>query len=216
MRNLTQLAPSLDDLVHLPARLSEQAKAFVYHFGLDDIFGRLKGSGAYLIAENTANRSNISASLTKKALAKETLSSVASSLAGVAAGASPGVGISGAAAITGGVAAGFEQGVVEGGLARLFSMTWQAWKGLGGVLPYVMSKWAFVTLLMVCAINAYISTYTDTFPELPRQSNPILRFLSCAIDSVVACPARPIPTTYHGSFCTDPMAYSRSPVSDIS
>jgi hypothetical protein len=52
MRNLTSFAPSADDLLLLPHRVSQKAKAFAYHYGLDDLFGRIRGPGS-IIAEPT-------------------------------------------------------------------------------------------------------------------------------------------------------------------
>jgi hypothetical protein len=152
MRNLTlSISPSLDDLILLPHRATERVKQFAYYYGLDEIFSRIKGSEAF-IAENTGNRNNVSASLTKKAFARETLagaSSAASNAAKLAGGARPGPGVG--AAVTGGAFGGaFSQGMAEGGIGRLMASFWHAWRSLGGVLPYIMSKWAFVTILMVC------------------------------------------------------------------
>jgi hypothetical protein len=52
MRNLTSFAPSTDDLLLLPSRFSQKARAFAYHYGLDDLFGRIRGPGS-IIAEPT-------------------------------------------------------------------------------------------------------------------------------------------------------------------
>ena len=77
MRNITLgLAPSLDDLILLPHRAAEQVKQIAYYYGLDDIFGRIKGSGTF-IAENTGNKSNVSATLTKRVLPRETIAAAA-------------------------------------------------------------------------------------------------------------------------------------------
>jgi hypothetical protein len=154
MRNLTLgLAPSIDDLIYLPHRATERVKQFAYYYGLDDIFGRIKGSGAF-IAENTGNRSNASASLTRKVFQRETMAAAAYSASNAAkaaaAAASPGAGLGEtAAAATGGLGGAFSQGLGDGGFARFMAAMWEAWRNLGGLLPYVMSKWAFVTVLMV-------------------------------------------------------------------
>ena len=153
MRNLTLgLAPSLDDLILLPHRAAEQVKQFAYYYGLDDIFGRIKGSGTF-IAENTGNKSNVSASLTRRVLPRETIAAGAFSVsnaarsAASAAIASPGAGAGAAATSSFGGA--FTQGLGDGGFGRFMAAMWEAWRNLGGLLPYVMSKWAMVTVLMV-------------------------------------------------------------------
>jgi hypothetical protein len=155
MRNLTLgITPSFDDLILLPHRASERVKQFAYYYGLDDIFGRIRGSGAF-IAENTGNRSNISASLTKKAFARETIAASANAAARAARlVASPGPGIGGAAVTGAGAGGVFSQGLTESGFGRIMSSMWQAWRSLGGVLPYIMSKWAILTLLMVGILYA--------------------------------------------------------------
>lgn len=146
MRNLTlSLIPSADDLILLPQRAAEQVKQFAYYYGLDDIFGRIKGSGAF-IAENTGNRSNVSATLTRGA--RETMAAALSSagIAKAAMAASPGPGVG--AAATGGINS-FSQGLGDGGFGRFVAAMLEGWRNLGGLLPYVMSKWAFMTIVMV-------------------------------------------------------------------
>ncbi|KIW00433.1 uncharacterized protein PV09_07962 [Verruconis gallopava] len=151
MRNLTLgIAPSLDDLILLPHRAAERAKQFAYYYGLDDIFGRIKGSGAF-IAENTGNASNVSASLTKEALAKNTIAEAALSATNVAK-ASPGPRVAAVATGTG-LGGAFSQGLNETGVSRFVNALWHAWRNLGGILPYVMSKWAFMTVLMSFVVN---------------------------------------------------------------
>jgi hypothetical protein len=158
MRNLTLgLAPSIDDLIYLPHRATERIRNFAYYYGLDDIFGRIKGSGAFSIAENTGtNGSNVSASLTRKVFPRETVVAAAYSASrAAAAAASPGAG---AAAATGELGGVFAQGLGEGGFARFMAAMWDAWRNLGGLLPYVMSKWAFVTVLMVGSKISFLET----------------------------------------------------------
>lgn len=221
MKNLTLgIAPSLDDLILLPHRASERVKQLAYYYGLDDIFGRIKGSGAF-IAENTGNRSNVSASLTKKAFARETLAAVASSIGGsgapnnLAGGASPGAGL-GQAAVTG-VGGAFSQGITDSGFARFMSSMWHAWKSLGGVLPYIMSKWAFLTLLMVRPFPSLDceKNHLTFCAELPCQSNPILRFLTRSAYLVVASQTWLIPSSDRRCLRTNSMASRRHKVSDF-
>jgi hypothetical protein len=119
MRNLTiSFAPSVDDIFLLPQRVSQRAKAFAYHYGLDDLFGRIRGPGS-IIAEPTLT----------EAMNSSTVNSTKTFFQGAAA--TPSVAAEAAT-----------------GPSGLF--TWQSWKTAGGIFTYISSRWAIVTLLMVC------------------------------------------------------------------
>lgn len=167
MRNLTiPFAPSVDDLFLLPQRVSQRAKAFAYHYGLDDLFGRIRGPGS-IIAEPTITEALNSSSVnTTKSFVQ-------------AAAATPSVPPQAAA-----------------GAPGLF--TWQSWKTAGGIFTYVSSRWAIVTLLMVCIIRQLTRSLTNAhFTAFPLQSDPILRLAQSPPPSQMASPTWRICASYY-------------------
>ncbi|KAE9974538.1 hypothetical protein BLS_003089 [Venturia inaequalis] len=138
MRNVTlPFAPSVDDLFLLPQRVSQRAKAFAFHYGLDDLFGRIRGPGS-MIAEPTLTG----------ALNASTLNSTGTFVQAVPPTPAPT-----AASASVSKAAG------------LFS--WQNWKTAGGIFQYISSRWAIVTLLMVYFLTFYASPRVPLDPKWP-------------------------------------------------
>lgn len=132
MRNVTlPFAPSVDDLYLLPQRVSQKAKAFAFHYGLDDLFGRIRGPGS-IIAEPTLSGS----------LNSSMLNSTATS------------GFVQAVPPTPAPTAAAMQSLPKP--AGLFS--WQSWKTAGGIFQYISSRWAIVTLLMVGALTPLLGS----------------------------------------------------------
>lgn len=134
MRNVTlPFAPSVDDLFLLPQRVSQRAKAFAFHYGLDDLFGRIRGPGS-MIAEPTLTG----------ALNSSTLNSTGTFVQAVPPTPAPT-----AASASVSKAAG------------LFS--WQNWKTAGGIFQYISSRWAIVTLLMVYFLTVLVGSCSHRF-----------------------------------------------------
>lgn len=131
MRNVSlPFAPSVDDLFLLPQRVSQRAKAFAFHYGLDDLFGRIRGPGS-MIAEPTLTGP----------LNSSMLNSTGTFVQAVSATPTP-------SAVTASVSK----------AAGLFS--WRSWKTAGGIFQYISSRWAIVTLLMVHFLISLVVSYS--------------------------------------------------------
>lgn len=190
MRNLTiPFAPSVDDLFLLPQRVSQRAKAFAFHYGLDDLFGRIRGPGS-IIAEPTLTDAMNSSSVNSTKAFFQGASATPSATA---------------------------QAATATGASGLF--TWQSWRTAGGIFTYVSSRWAIVTLLMVCALRILIlachSTNTQ-HPALRQQPNPVLRFAQSPAPPQMASPTWHIPASHHIYTLSNTVALTRHEVSVIS
>ncbi|TLD38214.1 Protein ASI3 [Venturia nashicola] len=141
MRNVTlPFAPSVDDLFLLPQRVSQRAKAFAFHYGLDDLFGRIRGPGS-MIAEPTFSGTLNSTMLNSTATVVQAIPATPAPTATTASASKA---------------------------AGLFS--WQSWKTAGGIFQYISSKWAIVTLLMAFLNNRtqfYASPRIPLNPKWP-------------------------------------------------
>ncbi|QDS73540.1 hypothetical protein FKW77_009674 [Venturia effusa] len=139
MRNLTlPFAPSVDDLFLLPQRVTQRARAFAFHYGIDDLLGRIRGPGS-IIAEPTLSRAWNSSML-------EPTSTVAQTVPATPAPSAAMLRVSKTSGL----------------------VSWQSWKTVGGIFQYISSRWAIATLLVTFLNNRTQFYASPRVPLNPR------------------------------------------------